>query len=186
LVSGNSRSLFQVCAGGEGLHHRRKKQMKRTRAPRPSPTVLRHQHRERGGTGGGQRPATYALPEPRVEQVAHSESHMNKSFGDYAILALSFGLAPHGEIHMQFVQRKPPETQYATRPGARAKSREVALGRPGFEPGRIHAWLGSTPSQGQHSESQLCCKLTVIESDPGRCLRREPLQGSNSVSGLLR
>jgi hypothetical protein len=27
--------------------------------------------------------------------------------------------------------------EYATRPGARAKRREVALGRPGFEPGRI-------------------------------------------------
>jgi hypothetical protein len=38
---------------------------------------------------------------------------------------------------MQFVKGKPPETQYATRPGARAKRREVALGRPGFEPGRI-------------------------------------------------
>jgi hypothetical protein len=38
---------------------------------------------------------------------------------------------------MQFVKGKPPETQYATRLGARAKGREVALGRPGFEPGRI-------------------------------------------------
>jgi hypothetical protein len=38
---------------------------------------------------------------------------------------------------MQFVKGKPPETHYATRPGARAKRREVALGRPGFEPGRI-------------------------------------------------
>jgi hypothetical protein len=38
---------------------------------------------------------------------------------------------------MQFVKGKPPETQYATRPGARAKRREVALGTPGFEPGRI-------------------------------------------------
>jgi hypothetical protein len=38
---------------------------------------------------------------------------------------------------MQFVKGKPPETQNATRPGAREKRREVALGRPGFEPGRI-------------------------------------------------
>jgi hypothetical protein len=38
---------------------------------------------------------------------------------------------------MQFVKGKAPETQYATRPGAGAKRREVALGRPGFEPGRI-------------------------------------------------
>jgi hypothetical protein len=38
---------------------------------------------------------------------------------------------------MQFVKGKPPETQYATRPGARAKRREVALGRPGC----IHATL---------------------------------------------
>jgi hypothetical protein len=34
---------------------------------------------------------------------------------------------------MQFLKGKPPETHYATRPGARAKRREVALGRPGFE-----------------------------------------------------
>jgi hypothetical protein len=33
------------------------------------------------------------------------------------------------------------ETQYATRPGARTKRREVALGRLGFEPGRMRAWL---------------------------------------------
>jgi hypothetical protein len=39
----------------------------------------------------------------------------------YAILAKSFGLAPHGGMHMPFVKGKPPETQYATRPGARAK-----------------------------------------------------------------
>jgi hypothetical protein len=38
---------------------------------------------------------------------------------------------------MQSGKGKPPETQYATRPGARAKRREVPLGRPGFEPGRI-------------------------------------------------
>jgi hypothetical protein len=65
----------------------------------------------------------------------------NKLFSDYAILAVSFGLAPSGGIHMQFVKGKPPETQYATCPGARAKRREVALGRPGFEPGRIRACL---------------------------------------------
>jgi hypothetical protein len=50
---------------------------------------------------------------------------------------------------MQFVKGKPPESQYATRPGARAKRREVALGSPGFEPGRIRAWLHLRPSQGQ-------------------------------------
>jgi hypothetical protein len=49
---------------------------------------------------------------------------------------------------MHFVKGKPPETQYATRPGARAKRREVALGRPGFEPGRNCAWLSLRPSQG--------------------------------------
>jgi hypothetical protein len=40
---------------------------------------------------------------------------------------------------MQFVKSKPTETQNATRTGARVKRREVALGRPGFEPGRIRA-----------------------------------------------
>jgi hypothetical protein len=50
---------------------------------------------------------------------------------------------------MQLVKGKPPETQYATRPGAGAKRREVALGRPGFEPGRIRAWLSLRPPQGE-------------------------------------
>jgi hypothetical protein len=52
---------------------------------------------------------------------------MNKLFGDYAILAKSFGLAPHNEIHRSFEKWKPPETQLATRPGVCAKRREVAL-----------------------------------------------------------
>jgi hypothetical protein len=38
---------------------------------------------------------------------------------------------------MQFVKAKPAESQYATFPGARAKRLEVALGRTGFEPGRM-------------------------------------------------
>jgi hypothetical protein len=42
---------------------------------------------------------------------------------------------------MQFVKEKPPEIHYATCPGARAKRRGVALGRPGFKPGRLCAWL---------------------------------------------
>jgi hypothetical protein len=49
---------------------------------------------------------------------------------------------------MQFAKGKPPETQNATRPGARAKRRELALGRPGFKPGHIRTWLSLTPSQG--------------------------------------
>jgi hypothetical protein len=49
---------------------------------------------------------------------------------------------------MQFVKGKPPETQYAIRPGARLKRRGVALGRLGFEPGCIRAWLSLRPSQG--------------------------------------
>jgi hypothetical protein len=50
---------------------------------------------------------------------------------------------------MQFVKGKPPETQCSTRPGDRAKRREVALGGPGFEPKCIRAWLSLRPSQGQ-------------------------------------
>jgi hypothetical protein len=75
---------------------------------------------------------------------------MNKQLGGYAILAYSFGLALSGEVHMQFVKGNPTETQFATYPGARAKRREVALGRARIEPGRIHAWLSSWPSRGQH------------------------------------
>jgi hypothetical protein len=37
----------------------------------------------------------------------------NKSFGDYTILALSFGLTPSGGIYMQFERGKPPETPNA-------------------------------------------------------------------------
>jgi hypothetical protein len=54
---------------------------------------------------------------------------------------------------MQFVMGKSPETQHATRPGARAKRREVAVGRPGFEPGRTRAWLRLRPPQGQRHVS---------------------------------
>jgi hypothetical protein len=50
---------------------------------------------------------------------------------------------------MQFVKGNPPETQYATRPRARAKRREFALVRLGFESGRVCAWLSLRPSQGQ-------------------------------------
>jgi hypothetical protein len=34
---------------------------------------------------------------------------------------------------MRFTEGKPPETQYATRPGARALKREVVLGRRGCQ-----------------------------------------------------
>jgi hypothetical protein len=54
---------------------------------------------------------------------------------------------------MQFVKKKPPEPSYANRPGARAKRQEVALGRPGFEPGHISAWLSFRPSQGHPKAS---------------------------------
>jgi hypothetical protein len=57
---------------------------------------------------------------------------------------------------MQFAKGKPPEMQCAIRPGARAKSREVALGRPGFEPGRMLAWLSLRPSQGLLLARSLC------------------------------
>jgi hypothetical protein len=53
---------------------------------------------------------------------------MNELFGDYAILAVNFDLAPSGGISMQFAKRNPPEAQYPTCPGAHAKRREVVLG----------------------------------------------------------
>jgi hypothetical protein len=69
---------------------------------------------------------------------------------------------------MQFVKGKPPETQYATRPGARAKRREVALGRPGFEPGRIArmAEFKAIPRPGEGLEC-----TTRLLSQTGRPLR---------------
>jgi hypothetical protein len=87
--------------------------------------------------------------EAGVERDAVGHGKM-KSFGDYAILTLIFGLAPSGGIHMQFIKGKPPETQYATCPGARAKRQEVALGRRGCEPGHIGALLSLRSSQDQH------------------------------------
>jgi hypothetical protein len=65
--------------------------------------------------------------------VATQQRKKKKLFSDYvvyAMLALSFGLAPSGGIHMQVVKGKASETQYAICPGAREKRREVALGRP--------------------------------------------------------
>jgi hypothetical protein len=61
-------------------------------------------------------------------RVPTSRCKKKKFFGDYSILTESFGLAPSGGIHMQSVKGKPQETRYATRPGARSKRREVALG----------------------------------------------------------
>jgi hypothetical protein len=91
---------------------------------------------------------------------------------------------------MQFVKGKPPETQYATRPGARAKRREVALGRPGFEPGRIRAWLSLRPSQGhvriQHQdENILPPQSALMETLYGLGLTRE-LSGIHAASCISR
>jgi hypothetical protein len=70
---------------------------------------------------------------------------------------------------MQFVKGKPLGTQYATRPGARAKRREVALDRPGFEPGRICAWLSLRPSQGlKLRDAVQKCLSPVPEPEAGR------------------
>jgi hypothetical protein len=93
-------------------------------------------------------PTQDSPPEKRRQNRKCAYMHACLEFGYYAILALSFGLAPDGGIHMQFVNEKPPETQYTTRPGARAKRREVALAKPGFEPRRVDAWLSLRPSQG--------------------------------------
>jgi hypothetical protein len=72
---------------------------------------------------------------------------MNELFGDYT----RFELRPRSQWRNApaICNGKPPETQYATCPGARAKRREVALRRPGFEPGRLSAWLSQRLSQDQ-------------------------------------
>jgi hypothetical protein len=57
-----------------------------------------------------------------------SEVITNELLSVYAIIAVSFGLAPSGGIHMHFVKGRPPVAHYSTCPGARAKRREVALG----------------------------------------------------------
>jgi hypothetical protein len=49
--------------------------------------------------------------------------HKNKSFGDYAILALSVDLAPSGGIYMQLERGKPPEISNAPYRVARIKAR---------------------------------------------------------------
>jgi hypothetical protein len=87
---------------------------------------------------------------------------------------------------MQLVEGKPPETQYATRPGARAKRREVALGRLGFEPGRIRAWLSLRPSQGQLVNASLLLVWCAVAFALSRCRPRPVLPGvSPSPSAAL-
>jgi hypothetical protein len=54
-----------------------------------------------------------------------------KLFGDYAILAQSFGLAPHGETHMQFERGKPPETPNAPYLAAHVKDERWCWVGPG-------------------------------------------------------
>jgi hypothetical protein len=46
---------------------------------------------------------------------------LNKLFGDYTILALSFGLAPSGGLDMQFERGKPPESSIAPYRAARVQ-----------------------------------------------------------------
>jgi hypothetical protein len=73
----------------------------------------------------------------------------NKLFGDYAILALSFGLAPSGRIymHMHSERGKPPVTPSAPYQAARIKDKRRRSAGPGFEPGRASPWLSLTSSQ---------------------------------------
>jgi hypothetical protein len=66
---------------------------------------------------------------------------INKLFEDYAILAYSFHLAPHGGIHMQFERGKSPETPNAPYRAARIKDERWRSAGPGFEPGRAGPWL---------------------------------------------
>jgi hypothetical protein len=53
---------------------------------------------------------------------------------------------------MQFAQGKPPETQYATHPGSRAKRERWLWADRDFQPGRIRSWLSVRPAQGQKTE----------------------------------
>jgi hypothetical protein len=71
----------------------------------------------------------------------------NKLFGDYAILAESVGLAPHGGIRMQFERGKPPETPNAPYRAACSKDERWRSAGPGFEPGRACPRLTLTSSQ---------------------------------------
>jgi hypothetical protein len=50
----------------------------------------------------------------------------NELFVDYAILALSFGLAPKGAIYLQFERGKPPQTPNAPYRVARIKDERCA------------------------------------------------------------
>jgi hypothetical protein len=78
---------------------------------------------------------------------------MNKLFGDYGILALSFGLASSGGVYMQFGRGKPPETPNAPYRAALIKDERWRSARPGFEPGRAGPRLSLTSSQDRYVES---------------------------------
>jgi hypothetical protein len=73
---------------------------------------------------------------------------INILFGDYAILAERFGIAPHGGIHMQFERGKPSETPNAPYRAACIKDERWRSAGPGFEPVRagprlsLTCWLG--------------------------------------------
>jgi hypothetical protein len=73
----------------------------------------------------------------------------DKLFGDNALLALSFGLAPSGGIYMQFERGKPPETPNAPYRTARIKYERCRSAGPGFAPGRVGSWLSFRSSQDQ-------------------------------------
>jgi hypothetical protein len=72
---------------------------------------------------------------------------INNEFADYAILALSYGLAPSEGIYMQFERGKPPETPNAPYRAARIKDERGRSARPGFEPGRAGPLLSFRSSQ---------------------------------------
>jgi hypothetical protein len=80
---------------------------------------------------------------------------INKSFGDYAILALSFGLAPSGRIYMQFEKKKPPGIPNAPFRAARIKDERWRSAGPGFEPGRAGPRLSLRSCQEQQKNSKL-------------------------------
>jgi hypothetical protein len=78
---------------------------------------------------------------------------------------------------MQSVKGKLLRTQYAPRQGARAKGREVALGGPGFEPGRISASLSLRLSRGHmiglRSDITLIKPLSDLSADPVKTRRKQ-------------
>jgi hypothetical protein len=93
------------------------------------------------------------------------DTKKTKAFGDYAILALSFSLAPSGGIYMEFERGKPSETPNTPYREVLIKDERRRSAGPGFEPGRAGLRLSFRSSQ---DRTQMSINADEKECNIGR------------------